>query len=151
MNSQDCLTEQDLTLHYYGEQTEHGSATEHLQRCDHCTARLAALRRDLERLPTLDTRADDHAGTRMAARVSEQIRKRRSRAWLPAVGAATAATLALMLTLIQSPQTEPPASVPAGSPAMATLSIEEDMPGIDFLEDMELLQELDLLTQIEGV
>jgi len=61
------------------------------------------------------------------------------------------AALALVITFSYNPQPEP-LQVTLSSPAATTpMSLEEDMPDIDFLEDIELLKELDLLAQIEGV
>lgn len=149
MKSKDCFTEQDLTLHYYGELDD--SRGRHLADCERCTERLAALTEELAGLPNPDCSADAHAGVRMAARVREQLTNRRRRSWLPALGVGAAAALVLTISLSQAPQPEVQ-QVTLSSPASATLTgLEEDMPDIDFLDDIELLKELDLLAQIEGV
>lgn len=155
MNSKDCLTEQELTLHYYGELDE--ARHRHPADCEPCAQRLAALTAQLDRLPTPDCTPDAHAGVRMAARVGERLANRRRKSWLPALGAGAVATLALVLSLSLAPQPKMPqvtqvSQVTHSSPPPATLAgLEEDMPDIEFLDDIELLKELDLLAQIEGV
>ena len=149
MNSKDCLTEQDLTLHYYGELDTRRAG--HLAGCQHCAERLALLTAALAVLPKPDCTADALAGVRMAARVKEKLTTRRRKIWLPALGAGAVAVLALTITFSRAPQPEL-AQVTLSAPAAVTsMSLEEDMPDIDFLEDIELLQELELLAQIEGV
>ena len=149
MNSKDCLSEQDLTLHYYGELDDsHGR---HLAGCQRCTERFAALTAELDKLPNPDCTADSLAGVRMAARVREQLTTRHRRSWLPALSAGAVAAIALVLTFTLAPQPEVQ-QVTLSSPTNATLTgLEEDMPEIEFLDDIELLKELDLLAQIEGV
>jgi hypothetical protein len=149
MNSKDCLTELDLTLHYYGELDE--ERRRHAAGCRHCTERLAALTAELTALPAQECTPDDLAGVRMAARVTEKLATRRRKSWLPALGLGAAAALALVLTFSRAPQPEAPLTV-LSTPAPLTLTgMEDDMPDIDFLEDIELLKELELLAQIEGV
>ena len=149
MNSKDCLTEQELTLHYYGELD--ASRSRHLVDCQECTEQLEALTSELAGLPKPDCTADALAGVRMAARVTEQLTNHRRRRWLPALGAGAVAALALVITFSYNPQPEP-VQVTLSSPVTLTsMSLEEDMPEIDFLEDIELLKELELLAQIEGV
>ena len=60
MNSKDCLTEQDLTLHYYRELDE--SRRRHLAGCQRCTERLATLTAELAGLPIQDCTPDALAG-----------------------------------------------------------------------------------------
>jgi hypothetical protein len=149
MNRKDCLTEQELTLHYYGELDD--SRARHLAGCQHCTERRTVLTVELSALPTQDCTPDDLAGGRMAARVTEKLAARRRKNWLPALGVGAAAAIALTLTFSRAPQPELQ-QVSLSSPATATLTgLEEDLPDIDFLDDIELLKELDLLAQIEGV
>jgi len=149
MNSKECLTEQELTLHYYDELDD--NRCRHLADCQHCAERLGALTAELARLPKPDCTPDALAGVRMSARVKETLMTRRRRRWLPALGAGAVAALALVITFTSKPQPEP-VQVTLSSPAMVTsMSLEEDMPDIDFLEDIELLKELELLSQIEGV
>lgn len=151
MKKTNCLSEQDLILSYYGEFFDNEKESHHLADCPHCTERLDALRKDLSQLPDLLHQPDPAAGTRMAARVSEQLHSRR-RNWWPALGASTVAALALVATFsFWSPQTPPLQTAQLATPSLVTTNINEDMPDIDFLEDFELLQELELLSQIEGV
>ena len=103
MNSKDCLTEQELTLHYYGELD--ASRSRHLADCQQCTEHLGALTTELAGLPRPDCTADALAGVRMAARVTEQLTNRRRRRWLPALGAGAVAALALVDNLLLQPAT----------------------------------------------
>jgi len=149
MKRKQCLSEQDLILHHYGELHANQEQTLHIAKCLLCKERLSALKHDLSKLPHLPHDPDAAAGARMAARVSEQLRGRR-RKWLPAIGASAVAACALLISIsIWSPQKQlvETAQLTPTTP----LSLNEDMPDIDFLEDLELLQELELLSQIEGV
>ena len=151
MNNKHCLSEQDLILHYYHEFSETSEETLHLAKCSDCEERLSSLRKEMAALPDLPQEIDSHAGTRMAARVAEQL-KRPRRSWLPAIGTTAVAGVALFLAVtFWSPQERPQlttrinlASLQQDNPAL-------EMSDIDFLEDLELLQELELLSQIEGV
>jgi hypothetical protein len=149
MNSKECLTEQDLTLHYYGELDE--NRRQHIAGCQRCAERLAALTTELDGLPNPDCTPDALAGARMAARIGEQLATRRRKSRLPAFGIGAAAAIALVFSFSLTPQPEMQ-QVTLSSPAAAALNgLEEDMPDIEFLDDIELLKELDLLAQIEGV
>lgn len=149
MKNKQCLSEPELTLHYYGELQTNHEQRQHLAECLLCKERLAALKHDLTNLPHLSKEPDSAAGARMAARVSEQLSGCRSK-WMPAFGAAAIAASALLMTItIWSPQQQRVKTAQL-APAMP-LSLNEEMPDIDFLEDLELLQELELLSQIEGV
>jgi anti-sigma factor RsiW len=151
MNEKTCLSSQDLVLHYYGELPAHCEQVRHLAGCAHCAERFAALGRDLARLPDLVYDEDYAAGTRMAARLSEKLRGRRSR-WRPAMGAAAVAALALVAVIaVWTPHSTPVQTVHLTQQPQAILNPTDDMPDIDFLEEMDLLQNLDLLSQIEGV
>lgn len=151
MKSKSCLSEQELILHYYGELAANDAQTRHLADCLHCQLRRAALEHDLAKLPDLAYAPDFAAGTRMAARVSEQLHKRRN-SWKPAMAASAVAAFALVVTIsLWSPQGQPVQMVQSSAPPHESLSLNEDMPDIDFLEDLELLKELELLSQIEGV
>ena len=146
-----CLSEQDLTLYYYGELSTSNEQADHLAACLICRKRLSALRHDLAKLPNLNYEPDAAAGTRMAAYVSEKLNKRR-RNWLPALGVSAIATFALVITIsVWSPQSQQMQIVQSPAQLHETLSLNEDMPDIEFLEDLELLKELELLSQIEGV
>jgi anti-sigma factor RsiW len=151
MNENRCLSNQELVLHYYGELPADGEQVRHLSGCPHCAERFAELGRDLARLPELAYEPDHAAATRMAARLQEKLQRRRSR-WLPVMGAATAATLALVVaTIIWSPGTQPVQTVKVTNQAQAQLNYDDDLPDVDFLDDLDLLQNLDVLSQIEGV
>ena len=151
MSECNCLSSQDLVLHYYGELPANCGQVLHLADCPHCAERFAALGRDLSGLPSLACEPDFAAGTRMAARISERLQGRRHR-WLPVMGAATVAALALVATLISwSPRSSPVQTVQLMTPPQAQLSPNDDLPDIDFLDNLDLLQNLDVLSQIEGV
>jgi hypothetical protein len=156
-----CLSEQELVLHFYGELATSGEQAHHLADCPLCAERLTALGNDLAQLPSLAQESDPAAGTRMAARVSEQLSGKR-RSWLPALGASAVAACALVVTLsLWSPQEEMLQTAQLSTPSLTTSSLTTplftagdlnvDMPDIYFLDDLELLQELELLSQIEGV
>lgn len=152
MKKTNCLNEQELLLYYYAELADMESTALHLADCPGCTVRLATLSRDLDQLPDPYREPGPVAATRMAARVSEQLRERR-RSWLPALGATAVAALALVASISlwpqQTPQQQP--TRPATTSLAATMNIDEDMPDLEFLEDFELLKNLELLSQIEGV
>lgn len=152
MKNTNCLGDQDLTLHYYGEIPPSAPELQHFNDCRSCQERFAALRQDLDALPNLSQVADPAAGTRMAARVSERLARRRI-VWLPVVGGAAVAAVALVVTLSIWPSQPDlqPQPQPVQTAANNTVSLEESMPDIDFLNDIELLKELELLRQIEGV
>ena len=150
MNNKHCLSEQDLILHYYQEFAETSAETLHLANCLECEQRLNALRTEMAALPELPEAIDPHAATRMAARVSEQLKAPRKK-WLPAIGTTAIASLALALAItLWSPQQELP-QISSITTAPLTDNLDQEMSDIDFLEDLELLKELELLSQIEGV
>jgi len=150
MNNKHCLSEQDLILHYYQEFAETGAEALHLANCQECEQRLNALRTDMAALPELPEHIDPHAATRMAARVSEQL-KRPRKSWLPAIGTTAIASVALALAItLWSPQQELPQTSSITTSLLAD-NLAQEMSDIDFLEDLELLKELELLSQIEGV
>lgn len=151
MKKTGCLHETDLILHYYGELPADGEQARHLRDCPGCALQMTSLRNDLARLPSLADEVDHSAGTRMAARVSEQLRARRSYRW-PLLGGAAVATVALVVTLAGGPPAPEAPHTARLTPANgALLDLNEALPEIDFLEDLELLKELDLLSRIEGV
>ena len=150
MNNKHCLSEQDLILHYYQEFSESSAESLHLANCPECEERLNAISREMAALPDLPGVIDAHAATRMAARVSEQL-KRPHKKWLPAIGTTAIASVALALAItLWSPQQELLQTSSNTSGPLAD-NLEGEMSDIDFLEDLELLQELELLSQIEGV
>ena len=150
MNNKHCLSEQDLVLHYYQEFSESSAESLHLANCPECKERLNALSREMAALPDLAEVIDPHAATRMAARVSEQLKRPRKK-WLPAIGTTAIASVALALAItLWSPQQELLQTSSITSEPLAD-SLDGEMSDIDFLEDLELLKELELLSQIEGV
>ena len=150
MNNKHCLNEQDLVLHYYQEFSESSAESLHLANCPECKERLNALSRVMAALPDLPEVIDAHAATRMAARVSEQLKRPRKK-WLPAIGTTAVASVALALAItLWSPQQELLQTSSITSEPLAD-SLDGEMSDIDFLEDLELLKELELLSQIEGV
>ena len=150
MNNKHCLSEQDLVLHYYQEFSESSAESLHLANCPECEQRLNALSREMAAFPDLPWVIDPHAATRMATRVSEQL-KRPHKKWLPAIGTTAIASVALALAItLWSPQQELLQTSSNTSGPLAD-NLDREMSDIDFLEDMELLKELELLSQIEGV
>ena len=150
MNNKHCLSGQDLVLHYYQEFSESSAESLHLAKCPACKERLNALSREMAALPDLPKVIDPHVATRMAARVSEQLKRPRKK-WLPAIGTTAIASVALALAItLWSPQQELLQTSSITSEPLAD-SLDGEMSDIDFLEDLELLKELELLSQIEGV
>lgn len=146
-----CLNEQELTLHYYGELPEDNRQRMHLAGCPQCTERFIALSRDLAQLPVLDYPVHPATSTRLAARVIDQAHKPRRR-WLPAISATAVSVCVLALSfVVWSPQDNLPQTAQTVVSAPATINFDEEMPDIEFLENMDLLLELDLLSQVEGV
>ena len=74
MKNNNCLSEQDLILHYYGELAAYGEPARHLAGCPLCTERFAALGDDLAKLPDISPELSPVEGARMAARVKEQCK-----------------------------------------------------------------------------
>ncbi|MDT8441385.1 MAG: hypothetical protein RQ723_06965 [Desulfuromonadales bacterium] len=148
MNSRDCLSEQQLTLSYYGELDNDRGAASHLAGCAACRSRLARLRRDLERLPALNVADDPHWATRLAARLAE--RRSTRPAWrLPAVASLLAG---LMLVVAVNAWLPVDSGVPVPSERLQMASSSQaPQPDFELLEDLELLEHLELLRQIEGV
>jgi hypothetical protein len=150
MNNKHCLSEQDLILLYYQEFTATSPETLHLANCPECEQRLNTLRTEMATLPELPEDIDPHAATRMAARVSEQLKHPR-KSWLPAIGTTAIASMALALAIsLWSPQQELP-QISSITTTPLPDNLDGEMSDIDFLEDLELLKELELLSQIEGV
>lgn len=150
----DCLHDRDLTLLHYGEapdRTTPAAAADHLATCPACQARRARLAADLARIPA-PAEPDPVVTTRIVARVNEQLGARHGRLRLPVAGGAAVAVLALVVTFATWPWragVEMPGQ--PQTPTAAVLDLEEAMPDIDFLEELELISDLELLRQIEGV
>ncbi|NIP53755.1 MAG: hypothetical protein GWN30_03760, partial [Gammaproteobacteria bacterium] len=139
----------DLTLHYYGELND--SSQHHIKSCAACAERFETLRRDLDALPIQDCEPDELAATRMAARVTEKIKQPHRRLWLPALGATAAAALVLVVTFTSSPPPEVQPVAQVQPTPITAAELDEAMPDVDFLENLELIRDLELLAQIEGV
>lgn len=145
-----CLNDQELTLHYYNELPEDCPQGKHLSTCALCTRRFVELKNDLQLLPELDYPEHPATATRMAAHINEKLQRPRRR-WAPAISTLAVSACALVATVvIWSPQQELPQTTQT-SLAQAPIDLDEDMPDIEFLEDMDLLLELDLISQVEGV
>jgi predicted anti-sigma-YlaC factor YlaD len=151
MRNPDCLSEQDLTLHFYGELPADGDQVRHLADCPQCTSRFAALADDLEQFPNLDLKPDYAAGTRMAASVAERLRSRRRKSRFRALAVSTVVTVALAITIYSWEHRQEVQTVQLTTPALSSMTLNEDMPDIEFLDDLEVLNNLELLRQIEGV
>jgi len=151
MKNTNCLSEQDLILHYYNELPPESIQVRHVADCPTCTKRFATLSNELAHFPDMTFKPDHAAGTRMAARVNERLQGRR-RNWLPALAASAVATIALVITIYGwSPEKQQIQTAQLANPAVTAMNFNDDMPDIDFLEDLEVLRDLDLLRQIEGV
>jgi hypothetical protein len=150
MKSKNCLSEQDLILHYYNEISECSEQGRHVTNCPFCRERMTALSNDLAELPELSYETDPVTGARMAARVTERLNGKR-RNWTPAFGASAVAALALVVIISTWSTHEQSAQSTANKTQMTTINLSEDMPDIDFLEDLDLLKEFELLSQLEGV
>ncbi|MDT8445170.1 MAG: hypothetical protein RQ722_12815, partial [Desulfuromonadales bacterium] len=136
MKNKNCPSEQDLILHYYGELPATDERVHHLADCPLCEKRVSALRHDLAKLPDLSHEPDFAAGTRMAARVNERLNRRR-RNWIPVLGASSAAAVAVVITLsIWSPMSQQKQTVQYPLQPLTVASLNEDMPDIDFIEDL---------------
>lgn len=150
MINKNCLSEEDLILHYYQELSVPSEETLHLASCSECEERLNSLRLEMAALPDWTQKIDPYAGSRMAARVSERLKPPRKN-WLPAIGTTAIAGVALLLAVtLWSPQEKPQLTTRVNLASLAD-NPGQEMSDIDFLEDFELLRELELLRQIEGV
>ncbi len=144
-----CLSERDLVLMHYGEAPDGATpaaAAAHLSACSTCQARMGSLAADLTRIPVI---AEPHpsATTRVAARVTARLTRKRR--WLPIAGAATAGAIALAMAIVvwmPSFQQQPATS----SPQLVTTS-QQPALDLDLLEQLDLLEELETLQDIEGV
>jgi hypothetical protein len=169
MRPSQCLSEQDLTLLHYGENPSAlpvEAAQRHLAACADCRHRQTRLARDLDRLPAFDPDLAPHNATRLAARVVERLPRRRS--LLPAMAGAISAASIVFAVSIWTPG-PPVMQNPAGTPQLTTgqtpaaetdqnlsalpqVSTEQaPSPDLDLLENLELLRELDTLSDLAGV
>lgn len=167
MNKRTCLDDQDLTLLHYDETPivmDLETARRHLAECTACRARQLSLERVLHGLPRLDPDLDPHHATRMAARVKDRLPRRRS--FLPAVATVMTAATAVLVVSTWAPQRqvlhnssvnqqvtdqqETPQVTDQQETSQAT-DQQETPPEVDLLENLELLKELDTLSEIAGV
>lgn len=151
-----CLNERDLILLHYGEPPETLSATAaaaHLHDCAACRQRHAALAGELARLPAAAP-LDPVAALRVTGRVRARLHRSPARRWLPVLGGTVAAAAALVITLVTLPHED---RAPVSDPQLVSSlhgpeeEMDDEMPDLDFLEEYELLEELDFLQQLEGV
>ena len=169
MKPSHCLSEQDLTLLHYGETPTTltvEAAQQHLTACADCRDRQTRLARDLNRLPAFDPDLAPHNATRLAAKVVERLPRRRS--LLPAMaGAISAAAIVFAISIwtpgppvIQNsaggPQVTtgqaPPADIDMNDSTLPQVTTEQSpSPDLDLLENLELLRELDTLSDLAGV
>ena len=110
-----------------------------------------SLHQDLNKLPEMGCEPDGLAGVRIVAKIREKQVSSYRKIWLPAIGASAFAVLALTLTFNQRPSQN---AEPIESNLLSTTTVHEfveDMPDIEFLENLDLLKDLDVLAQLEGV
>jgi len=98
------LSEEELVLHYYGEEGDTLAAEQHLDACGDCRAHYASLQRVLNIVDGLPLpERDAEYGERVWRRIEAQIpaRRRRWMGWLPARArwAATATAMASLLVV----------------------------------------------------
>ncbi|NJC88984.1 MAG: hypothetical protein FIB02_10735 [Desulfuromonas sp.] len=150
----DCLNERDLILLHYGECPDGATpaaAADHLAACAACRARQEQLALELARIPAA-VDPEPAVATRIAARVNERLGRRSALRWLPVLGGAAVAAAALIITFaVRSPQPELVQIQPPTTANSTAMNLEEDLPDIDFLEDLDVIEALELLRQIEGV
>ena len=147
----DCLNERDLILLHYRETPEPPQAAAHLAACPACQARALWLAADLARIPT-PAEPDPAVATRLAARVNERLQQRGGRRGGVILGGMAAALLALVVTFATwSSQPGLEVISQPGPQPLAVLDLDEALPDIDFLEELELISNLELLKKIEGV
>ena len=165
MKPSHCLSEQDLTLLHYGESPEDltsEAAQQHLTACANCRDRQTRLARDLNRLPAFDPDLAPQNATRLAAKVVERLPRRRS--LLPALASTFSAAAIVFAISIWTPETPVTHNAPVLPQVTAeqTPTPEVDLnpqvttertptPDLDLLENLELLRELDTLSDLAGV
>jgi anti-sigma factor RsiW len=136
--------EEDLLLHYYGEldEEQRGRLEEHLTSCSICRDAWLALQRTLGAVPRVSLAVSTEDSRRFAARVARQAGRRRlSRGWLWGGTLATAALLALTLSI------RPSGLLPDRGPKVAAeAAIVQDL---ELLQNMELLEQLELLQELD--
>ena len=152
MKNLDCLTEQDLTLLYYTENPESMSLLEahrHLKTCSVCQLRHQQLVDALNALPENTPHLDPHHATRLAAQVVDRLPQRRQRFALPAVVSGIAAAVVVFSFTVWQPVSQVVMHNTATHPV--TVSEQTPPPDVELLENLDLLRELDTLTELTGV
>mgnify|MGYP001332711962 CR=1 FL=1 len=150
MTESKCLTEQDLTLLYYDENPDSMdllAAHRHLKGCPVCRQRQIQLEQDMQTLPLPACELDPHYATRLAARVTDRVPRRRFA--LPAVAGGLVAALVVFSISFWSPETQTVVHNSATQQSVATDNAPQH--DSDLLENLELLRELDTLSELTGV
>jgi len=150
MTEMKCLTEQDLTLLYYGEAPDSMdllAAHRHLKSCPECRQRQQQLNRDMRSLPQSEYPLDPYYAARLAARLAERVPRRRIA--LPAVAGGLAAAVVVFSFTFWKPGPQLPMHNTAIQPSKVAETT--PAPDIDMLENLDLLRELDTLSELTGV
>jgi len=152
MTNLTCLTEQDLTLLYYGEDPVSMSLLEahrHIKRCPTCQQRQLQLEREMRAFPQDRCELDPHYATRLAARVVERVPRRRFA--LPAVAGGIATAVVVFSFTFWQPETVTVTVTHNAAVHPSVVTEETPSPDVDLLENLELLRELDMLSELTGV
>jgi len=136
-----------LTLLHYNElpAQERELAEQHLRRCRDCRLAFEKMQQTLDALPSLSTSVTEHDARRISARVMDRVEKQGSRRKLArplAWGSALSAAAALLLLVWIQPGNTPSPSPQAQNQSADTLAL---TPEVEFLEDMELLEDFEML------
>lgn len=152
MKDLNCLTEQDMTLLYYGEDPDCMSLLEahrHLKACPACQLRHQQLANALNAFPENTPQLDPHHATRLAAQVVDRLPHRRRRFALPAVVSGIAAAVVVFSFTVWQPVSQVVMHNTATHPV--SLSEQTPPPDAELLENLDLLREFDTLTELTGV
>jgi len=114
----------------------------HLECCEDCRRQFNDIRQTVNDLPPLQTDVTAIEARRFAARVSRRLEEPRKKSARPFVlgGTLTAAAALLLFVLIQPGS--PPLPPPAQNTSDTTLAQTSEL---EFLENMEMLEDLELL------
>lgn len=149
MTEMKCLTEQDLTLLYYGEDPASRNllaAHRHLKSCPDCRQRQQQLEREMQTFPQGQYELNPHYPVRLAARVTDLSNRRRLA--LPLVAGGFAAALLIFSVNVFSPVSQTLHNSVIQPP---TISDNVPHPDDEMLENLELLKELETLKELVGV
>lgn len=150
MTETKCLTEQDLTLLYYGEDPDSIdllSAHRHIKSCPSCRQRQQQFEHEMQSLPQKQYELDPHYATRLTARVVNHVPQRHFS--LPAIASGLVAALVVFSFSFWNPETQTVVHNSATQPEVASDGAPQ--PDLDLLENLELLRELDTLSELTGV